>query len=74
MNVLLILQKRAMQGRDQKRRIVAEAFRLLKSNDRYGIHELSLTAGDLSEKVQEDISCEMSRNIHVGARPLSARE
>lgn len=63
-----------MQGPEQKHRIVAEAFRLLKPGGRYGIHELSLTPDDLPESVQEDISREMSRNIHVGARPLSARE
>lgn len=63
-----------MQGPEQKRHIVAEAFRLLKPGGRYGIHELSLTPDDLPEAVQEDISREMSRNIHVGARPLSAHE
>lgn len=63
-----------MQGPEQKRRIVAEAFRLLQPGGRYGIHELSLTPDDLPEAVQDDISREMSRNIHVGARPLSARE
>lgn len=60
-----------MQGPEQKRRIVAEAFRLLKPGGRYGIHEMSLTPDDLSETVQEEISREMSRNIHVGARPLT---
>src|SRR5678816_2952966 len=63
-----------MQGAEQKRRIVGEAFRLLKPGGRYGIHELSLTPDDLPAAVQETISSEMSRNIHVGARPLSARE
>lgn len=63
-----------MQGPEQKRRIVAEAFRLLKPGGRYAIHELSLTPDDLPRAVQEDISREMSRNIHVGARPLSASE
>lgn len=63
-----------MQGAEQKQRIVGEAFRLLKPGGRYGIHELSLTPDDLPRAVQEDISREMSRNIHVGARPLSARE
>ncbi len=61
-----------MQGPQQKARIVAEAFRLLKPGGRYGIHELSLTPDDLPAAVQEDISREMSRNIHVGARPLAA--
>jgi len=63
-----------MQGPEQKRRIVAEAFRLLKPGGRYGIHELSLTPDDLPKAAQEDISREMSRNIHVGARPLTTSE
>lgn len=63
-----------MQGAEQKLRIVTEAFRLLKPGGRYGLHELSLTPDDLPEAVQEEISREMSRNIHVGARPLTARE
>jgi hypothetical protein len=63
-----------MQGPEQKRRIVGEAFRLLEPGGRYGIHELSLTPDDLPEAVQEEISREMSRNIHVGARPLTRRE
>lgn len=63
-----------MHGPEQKARIVAEAFRLLQPGGRYGIHELSLTPDDLPIEVQEDISREMSRNIHVGARPLTAAE
>lgn len=63
-----------MQGTAQKRRIIDEAFRVLKSGGRYGIHELSLTPDDLPEAVQESISREMSRSIHVGARPLTALE
>jgi ubiquinone/menaquinone biosynthesis C-methylase UbiE len=63
-----------MQGAEPKRHIVSEAFRLLQPGGRYGIHELSLTPDDLPEAVQDDISREMSRNIHVGARPLSAPE
>jgi ubiquinone/menaquinone biosynthesis C-methylase UbiE len=63
-----------MQGEAQKRRIVAEAFRLLRPGGRYAIHELSLTPDDLPKGVREDISREMSRNIHVGARPLTGRE
>jgi SAM-dependent methyltransferase len=63
-----------MQGREQKQRIVAEAFRLLKPGGRYGIHELALTPEDIPPAAQDDISREMSRNIHVGARPLSSRE
>lgn len=63
-----------MQGPEQKRRIITEAFRLLKPGGRYGIHELSLAPDDLPGDIQEEISREMSRNIHVGARPLTMRE
>lgn len=63
-----------MQRAEQKRRIIAEAFRLLKPGGRYGIHELSLTPDNLPTDVREQISREMSRNIHVGARPLTAWE
>ncbi|MCC7517705.1 MAG: methyltransferase domain-containing protein [Verrucomicrobiae bacterium] len=63
-----------MQGPEQKRRIIAEAFRLLKPGGRYGVHEMSLTPDDLPIQEQEEISREMSREIHVGARPLTRRE
>lgn len=63
-----------MQGPEQKRRIVAEAFRLLKPAGRYGIHELALTPDDLPGEVRDEISREMSRTIHVGVRPLTLRE
>ncbi len=63
-----------MQGPEQKRRIVAEAFRLLKPGGRYAIHELSLTPDDLPDSIRHEISREMSRTIHVGVRPLTARE
>lgn len=63
-----------MQGTEQKRRIIAEALRLLKPGGRYGIHELILTPDDIPAEVQEDVSREMSHNIHVGARPLTATE
>ncbi|MGO9200625.1 MAG: methyltransferase domain-containing protein [Limisphaerales bacterium] len=63
-----------MQGPEQKRRIVAEAFRLLKSGGRYGIHELSLTPDELPEALKQGISRALSDSIHVGARPLTPRE
>lgn len=63
-----------MQRPEQKRRILAEAFRLLKPGGRYGIHEMILTPDDLSAELKTEISHEMSRNIHVGARPLTACE
>lgn len=60
-----------MHGPQQKRDIVHEAFRLLKSGGRYGIHELAFTPDDLPDADREDISRAMSRSIHVGARPLT---
>lgn len=63
-----------MQGPEQKRKIVAEAFRLLKSGGRYGIHELSLAPDELPPAIKNEISVALSHSIHVGARPLTARE
>jgi SAM-dependent methyltransferase len=63
-----------MQGLEQKRKIVAEAFRLLKPGGRYGIHELSLAPDELPAIIKNEISGALSHSIHVGARPLTARE
>jgi len=63
-----------MQGPEQKRKIVAEAFRLLKPGGRYGIHELSLAPDELSDAIKNEISGALAHSIHVGARPLTARE
>jgi phospholipid N-methyltransferase len=63
-----------MQSPEQKRQIVAEAFRLLKAGGRYGVHELSLTPDELPAAVKQEISRALSHSIHVGARPLTARE
>lgn len=63
-----------MQGAEQKRKIVTEAFRLLKPGGRYGIHELSLAPDELPDAVKSEISGALSHSIHVGARPLTARE
>lgn len=63
-----------MQTLEEKRAILEEAYRLLEPGGRYGIHELSLKPDDLPEAIQEEISREMSRNIHVGARPLTVKE
>lgn len=62
-----------MHGPQQKLGIAREAFRLLKPGSRYGIHELAVVPNDLSETIQEEISREMSRSIHVGARPLTVQ-
>ena len=63
-----------MQSPEQKRQIVAEAFRLLKAGGRYGVHELSLTPDELPAAIKREISSALSHSIHVGARPLTTRE
>lgn len=63
-----------MQGAQQKKQIIGEAFRLLKPGGRYGIHELGFTPDNLPGQVMDEVSREMSRNIHVGARPLTSAE
>lgn len=64
----------SMQTPEQKRRILGEAFRLLKPNGRYGIHELALLPDNIDEATRKDIEREMSLNIHVGVRPATLRE
>lgn len=60
-----------MQSDEQKRAIVAEAFRILRPGGRYGMHELTLRPEDLDPQRQADIRGELSRSIHVGARPVT---
>ncbi len=63
-----------MQRPPQKRRIVGEAYRVLKPGGRYGIHELCLVPDGLDEGKKEDIRRALSEKIHVGARPLTPSE
>jgi ubiquinone/menaquinone biosynthesis C-methylase UbiE/hemerythrin-like domain-containing protein len=63
-----------MQTPETKKRIVAEAARLLKPGGRYGIHEISLLPDELDESTQDEISAALGGAIHVGARPLRLRE
>ena len=64
----------SMQTPEQKRRIFAEAFRLLKPGGRYGIHELALLPDEIDESSRKAIEREMSMNIHVGVRPATLAE
>ena len=63
-----------MQSPPQKCRIVKEAYRVLKSGGRYGIHELCLVPDGLNESKKEEIQRALSGAIHVGARPLTSSE
>lgn len=63
-----------MQTASQKAAIVQEAWRTLAPGGRYGIHELALTPDDLPEPDKEAVARDLSRSIHVGARPLTVAE
>lgn len=63
-----------MQPPPQKTRIIQEAFRLLKPGGRYGIHEMCLVPGDLSENTKQEIQNALGQIIHHGVRPLTPTE
>ncbi len=63
-----------MQTKSQKQKIVGEAYRILRSGGRYGIHELGLIPDEIDESVKAAILKELSDSIHVGARPLTVSE
>lgn len=63
-----------MQTDKQKAAIVAEAYRILKSGGRYGIHELSLKPDDIDENTKSQIQRDLARVIKVNARPLTSTE
>ena len=63
-----------MQPLEQKKAIIAEAFRILKSGGYYGIHELGIAPDSVSEEIKEDIYRELSETIRVHARPMTAFE
>jgi SAM-dependent methyltransferase len=62
----------SMQTPEQKRRIVQEAWRLLRPGGRYAIHELCAVPDDLPASVLREMERCMSLNIHVGVRLLTA--
>jgi SAM-dependent methyltransferase len=61
-----------MQSDANKAAVVSEAARLLATGGRYAIHELCLTPDDLDPAVAQQVWDDLSRTIHVGARPLTA--
>lgn len=60
-----------MQSDANKAAIVGEAARLLDSGGRYAIHELCLVPDDIDADLAQQIWSDLSRTIHVGARPLT---
>lgn len=60
-----------MQSMEDKRAIMAEAFRLLAPGGRYAIQELGFRPDDCPQAVMNELCQTMSRLIKVGARPLT---
>lgn len=63
-----------MQTPEEKARIVAEAYRILRPGGQYGIHELALKPDGLDSSAKDEIQRDLSAAIHVGARPLTISE
>lgn len=61
-----------MQSDVNKNAVMSEAHRLLQTGGRYVIHELCLIPDDISEERSQAVWDDLSRSIHVGARPLTA--
>lgn len=64
----------SMQVPAAKERIVAEAARLLRPGGQYGIHELCVVPDDAPEEIRTAIARDLSDDIHVGVKPLTAQE
>lgn len=63
-----------MQTQEMKRQIVREAYRLLKSGGRYGIHEMCLMSDNLDEASKRKAERELTGVVHHGVRPLAVSE
>jgi hypothetical protein len=63
-----------MQTEESKVQIVREAYRLLKSGGRYGIHEMCLMSDDLDEKTKRETERALTGVVHHGVRPLAVSE
>jgi cyclopropane fatty-acyl-phospholipid synthase-like methyltransferase len=63
-----------MQTEEMKRQIVREAYRLLKSGGRYGIHEMCLMSDSLDEAKKKETERALTGVVHHGVRPLSVSE
>lgn len=63
-----------MQTDEMKRKIVREAFRLLKKDGRYAIHEMCLMADDLDETKRKETERVLTGVVHHGVRPLAVSE
>lgn len=64
----------SMQNAVQKRRVFAEARRLLAPGGRYGIHEIAFTFRGGDEPVRTAVQAAIAREIHVGVQLLTRGE
>ncbi|MCC6547841.1 methyltransferase domain-containing protein [Candidatus Sumerlaeota bacterium] len=63
-----------MQPVETKRKIIAEAARLLRPAGRYGIHEIALVPEDISAEIRQEIRAGMSKVIHHGVTAQTVGE
>lgn len=63
-----------MQPAETKRQIIHEAYRLLRKNGRYGIHEMCLLAEEMSEERRNQTERDLTGVVHHGVRPLTIGE
>ncbi|MBW7936015.1 MAG: methyltransferase domain-containing protein [Flavobacteriales bacterium] len=63
-----------MHADHRKEKIISEAYRLLKPGGLYAIHEIGLTPNGISEELKGTIQKDLSKCIHVNARPLTVDE
>lgn len=63
-----------MQSDDHKAKIAGEASRVLRKGGRYGIHELCIVPDGVDESIKAGIRRDLTKSIHVGARPLTIAE
>ncbi len=63
-----------MQTLENKKAIIKEAYRILKPNGYYGIHELGIKPDNIGDDIKQEIFKELSSNIRVHARPMTTSE
>ena len=63
-----------MQTEDMKHSIVNEAYRLLASGGRYGIHEMCLTSEHVADSARKEIERALTGVVHHGVKPLNVSE
>ncbi|MDH0674408.1 MULTISPECIES: methyltransferase domain-containing protein [unclassified Empedobacter] len=63
-----------MHADHRKSEIIQEAFRILKNQGIYAIHELALKPDLISEEIKKEIQRELAETMKVNARPLTIEE